>query len=216
MWRLGLRTERCLGWRRVQFVKVWGIHDVLHSGVDVLLLDGDRVRPSAAQLRLMQGNAGRIDTFVDLRDPPPWPGFWNFGLAYMRSTQANRAIFTSLSQLVHVHWDQAGWNFLMRAYENRSSFTCRPMSGRCGPDGCGRGEPKPPAGRKGSVQFLPSRANFLPSCPSVAQQPLCLCGLENEWRVSSWIGYLHEPSPLAEQIPLCAERRNAPLRRDHW
>ena len=37
----------------------------------------------------------------------------------MRSTQANRAIFTSLSQLVHVHWDQAGWNFLMRAYENR-------------------------------------------------------------------------------------------------
>ena len=31
-------TERCLGWRRVQFVKVSAVRDVLALGVDVLLL----------------------------------------------------------------------------------------------------------------------------------------------------------------------------------
>ncbi|KAL1511128.1 hypothetical protein AB1Y20_005948 [Prymnesium parvum] len=199
-------TRRCAGWRRVQFVKVWGVHDVLLAGVDVLLLDGDRSRPALAQLRLMQRGNTRIDTFVDSRDPAPWPGFWNFGYAYMRATAANRAIFASLSRVVLEHWDQAGWNFVMRAYEDRSLFTCRPMRGRCWPDECGRAERPPAVTGRGSVHFLPVT---LPSCPLVAEQPLCLCGLENRWNVASWIGYLHEQSPLDTQIPRCGRETPA-------
>ena len=91
-------TKRCLGWRRVQAVKVWGIHDVLQLGVDVLLLDGDRPSPSRAQLQLMQRENTGIDAFVSSRDPAPWPGFWNFGTAFLRATPVHLRLFASLSR----------------------------------------------------------------------------------------------------------------------
>ncbi|KAL3925876.1 MAG: hypothetical protein SGPRY_003545 [Prymnesium sp.] len=208
-------TERCRGWRRIQFVKVWGVHDVIAAGVSVLLLDGDRGKPSKPELQLMQRGDTRIDTFVSSRDPAPWPGFWNFGYAFMRATPVNQAILRSLSRLVAEHWDQAAWNFVMRAYEDRALFTCRPLQGRCGSDSCGRGEPRPEWTGRGSMHFLPSRANFLPHCPLVADQPLCLCGLEMRWNIQSWIGYLHDANPLSNQTPRCDRNvlvRNSALR----
>ena len=98
------RTPRCRGWRAVQFIKVWSLLDALSLGWNILWVEGDNVdarkgAPSRSLLSRLEHDTS-TDTFVVGADGYPYPYFWNFGLAFLRSSPSQLRIFSHMLRLM--------------------------------------------------------------------------------------------------------------------
>lgn len=156
-------TTRCHGWRGIQTYKVFAILHVLLLGKHVILVDTDSINIiHYLYSDIKKINDDSIDTYLYFKDGLPWPEYWNFAIAIIRSTENNIRVFRKLSNLVFEVWDQAGWNILMYEEQIQGKFNCK-------------------IGNRN--RFLTTNNRSLRegvSCEydQFPEQKLCLCGLE--------------------------------------
>jgi hypothetical protein len=124
-------SSRCRGWRKIQYIKVRAIFDVLISGRDVMMLDLDNlvdkadvslIKAIATVSTKKRSSAQRFDVLMMKRDHT---GLWNFGKFYVRSTHSSRDLFGKMKSRVSMMWDQALFNdVLWEEQQSSSAFVC--------------------------------------------------------------------------------------------